>query len=108
MKIIVDAGPHARIGCPVRVTLPIDSQAALCLRESGTDQVVPCQWLADGGETALTWMIDALDAGATRAYTVVELDGPQPAPAVSLQDADQKVDVATRTRGGVLHAAEDV
>ena len=95
MKIEVHAGPHARICCPVRATLPIASPAALCLRESDTGQVVPCQWLTDGDETVLTWIIDALDAEDSRVYVAAEEDSPQPTPTVSLQDADQKVEVVS-------------
>jgi len=72
MRITVHAGLHARTCCPVHVTLPIESSPlAFRLIEDATGQVVPCQWKGMGDkELVLTWLLDALDAGETRTYTV--------------------------------------
>ena len=94
MKITLHAGPHPRIWCPVHVTLPIGPpSAALRLVEAATGQVVPCQWRQGDDGLTLTWTVDALDAGATRAYTIEEADAPLVAPAVTLEETAGKVDV---------------
>ena len=94
MKITVYAGAHSRICCPVTTVLPLVPSADLCLREQETGSVVSCQWRTDGKQTTLYWILDALDAHATRSYEVSAVDEPGCPPMVSLSDTGTEVRVA--------------
>ena len=94
MKITAYAGAHSRICCPVTAVLPFVPSAGLCLREQETGNVVPCQWQTDGEQTTLCWILDTLDAHATRSYKVSAADEPGRAPTVSLSDTGTEVRVA--------------
>jgi len=96
MKITVRAGPHARYWCPVRITLPIKAPAALRLLEGSTEQVVPCQCEAGDQKVTLTWIVDALSAGATRTYTVEKTSTSLSVPTVNtvnLENVGSKISV---------------
>jgi hypothetical protein len=99
MKVTVRAGPHARSWCPVRATLPIRAPTSLRLLEEATEQIIPCQWEAVDGTVTLTWIVDALAAGATRTYAVEETTTPSGVPVVNLENVGSKVSV---TIAGVL------
>jgi hypothetical protein len=94
MKITIDAGPHARVWCPVHAALPMDAPpASLSLVEDVTGQAVPCQWQPGEDGLTLTWIVDALEAGTSRSYTVQPSNVPLQEPGVVLEDNESKVDV---------------
>lgn len=99
MQINVHAGPHPRSWCPVRALLPVEPGGSLVLREMPGGGMVPCQWEAAEGGTSVTWILDALPAGATRTYAVEAAKGPADAAPVGLEDLGGKVNV---TQGGSL------
>ena len=73
-----DAGYHNRDGCPVSVNVdhPDVSQLhdhAVTLTDIATGDVISAQCYADEeGATTLTWILDGLDAGDSRTYTLSE------------------------------------
>ena len=102
MKITVHAGLHNRTHCPIWATLPVEPPSVdWQLVEEATGQAVPCQWQAERSGLRLAWLLDALDAGATRTYLVAAANNRQETKVVTtnLKVADGQVDVLI---GGAL------
>ncbi|MBN1640284.1 MAG: PmoA family protein [Anaerolineae bacterium] len=93
MRLTVHAGPHARVNCPVRAVLgePLAPGVVLCEVETG--QIVPCQPETIRGQAAVSWVVDALEAGAMRAYEVVVGETVGSATRVGLLDDGKQVEV---------------
>ena len=74
----VDAGFHDRDGCPVSVNVGHPGvrrlhDCAVILTNTASDNVVAAQCYADeDGTTTLNWILDDLDAGESRTYTLSE------------------------------------
>ena len=86
--LVVEAGDQARTWVPMSIETPKNTTTAK-MSANGTE--VPCQ-VAEG---KLWWILDRLDAGATKSYTVELGTAPSAPPsAVSLKQADETVDIA--------------
>lgn len=73
MQILVKAGPHRRGACPV--SLPVRAPAGadtehVTLTDLHTACVIPGQCEVRNGQTVLHWVVDHLDAGGERLYSV--------------------------------------
>ena len=85
--LVVEAGPSARAHVPMSVEAPEGTAKARML---DGQKEVPCQ-VAEG---RLWWILDALDPGATRTYTVeLGADGAGDPKAVDLRRTDQAIDI---------------
>ena len=69
IKLTVQAGPHRRIQCPVTTRLEAPPGASEATMTSGGTPV-PCQGRREGDALVLSWMLDDLEAGASREYEV--------------------------------------
>jgi hypothetical protein len=92
LEITVHAGPHDRVNCPVRASLPLSSARGLGLREVETGCIVPCQVQGQAGRSLVAWILDALEARHTRAYELVHVEE-APAEIVRLTDDGRQVEV---------------
>jgi hypothetical protein len=73
--------------------------SSAALRELETGKIVTCQPWAVGEETGLAWVVDALEAGTSRTYEIVEEAGLSGERRVGLTDDGQRVEVRI---GGAL------
>lgn len=93
--VVVDAGEHRRVNCPVKVGVPPDlvGDAQLCLRpDAGPD--IPCQLLRDGGATVLCFILPALGKGEAQRYVLVPASGSADSTvALCDQAQERKIDV---------------
>ncbi len=67
-ELILKAGPHDRMNCPVSVCLGETGASKAALKQEAA--AVPCQVVVRGGQTYLHWIVDGLKAGQERKYRV--------------------------------------
>ena len=67
-KIVVDAGNHERLNCPVSLLLPSVETKALLLDENG--EQVPCQLEQVEGQTILSFLVKNLPAGEKAEFSL--------------------------------------
>jgi len=67
-KIVVDAGNHDRLNCPVSLVLPSVETKALLLDENG--EQVPCQLEQVEGQTILSFLVKNLPAGEKAEFSL--------------------------------------
>jgi hypothetical protein len=100
-RLKVDAGKHDRAQCPVSAVIPWQNGRAagtVRLVRQGDRREVPCQWLAEGQNLALEWIVDGALRSETIAYTAEvsetaaarEADGGQ---GVALRRESDRVDI---------------
>ena len=96
-KLIVHAGNHDRNECPVWAAADgLDAGTSYVVRDDDTGAELPAQVVASASGAHLVWVVPALAAGASRAYTVQEESA---AGGVSVSDGEHGVDVSF---GGAL------
>ena len=89
-SLVVEAGEQARAGVPMSVELPGGAAQARLLDKAACTEV-PCQ-VAEG---RLWWILDTLDANATKTYTVeTGVSGTGDPKAVVLTQGKEAVDIA--------------
>lgn len=83
-KLVVNAGAHERLHCPVKTALSIQDVSCekLALRDELTGKEVPVQaWMEEQGKLNLAWIVDRMARGESRTFELrvgaepVELDG---------------------------------
>jgi len=92
LTIVVTAGPHDRVNCPVAVALPEEADNARLTGPDGAD--IPCQVCGD----SLHFILPRLAAGQEAAFTLA-LGGDEPDPAVTVREVTgDKVEITVAGR----------
>jgi hypothetical protein len=74
IKLAVHAGPHRRVQCPVSAEIEVPADVSEVTMTSG-GKPVPCQARRKDDALLVSWILDDLDAAATREYEVVPGSG---------------------------------
>ena len=91
-KLIVHAGNHDRNECPIWAAVDgLDSAGSYVVRDDETGAESPAQVVACASGAKLVWVVPALEADASRSYT---LQAGTVAGGVSVTDGEHGVDVA--------------
>jgi hypothetical protein len=70
-RLLVEAGLHDRLWCPVEVTLEAEGATTARLLDASGQREVPVQVEAMGeGRVRLSWLVDRLERHRTQVYTV--------------------------------------
>lgn len=97
LRIIVQAGPHARSMCPVSAMLPAGWEGDAQLTDASSGTRVPCQVVKAGHGKRVCWMVDGLKAGARQVLTLAPAKEPAIEAVRIVEDrGNQRVDVSIR------------
>ena len=104
LKFTVNAGYHNREACPVVVNVDhpeiqkyTDREVVLTDTDTGDAIAAQCLTSDDGKSTSLAWILDGLEAGTSRRYTLSEgsIDGEA---GVNLDEGPEAIDITVNGR----------
>ena len=98
-SVEVSARDYDVLAVPVSVSVPV-SDSGIIVRASDTGAVVPCQIEKEGSDLRVTWMVEKLQAGRIRAYSIESADeqASSDLDGVELKKGNEGVDVVVNGR----------